>query len=69
MQEQYLSRELELMLERLESPAWNLGSQPERPATVSTAAPARVPAAYQAKVYHVLVNQKVVNMVESTICC
>lgn len=49
MQEHHLSRELEMMLERLESPAWNLAPHIEQPHTVSTAA-TRVPAAYQPKV-------------------
>ena len=69
MQEQYLSRELELMLERLESPAWNLVPQPDRPATVSTAAAARVPAAYQPQVYDVYVTRWVLELTELTMYC
>ena len=48
-QEHYLSRELELMLDRLESPAWNLALQSEQ-ASLAQAPFARVPAAYHPKV-------------------
>lgn len=48
-QEHYLSRELELMLDRLESPAWNLAHQSEQ-ASLAQAPIARVPAAYHPKV-------------------
>ena len=48
-QEHYLTRELELTLDRLESPAWNLAHQSEQ---ASPAQPpvARVPAAYHPRV-------------------
>ena len=49
-QEQHLSRELELMLERLESPGWDLAPHAGQPSAVPAAAVARVPAAYQPKV-------------------
>ena len=48
-QEHYLSRELELMLDRLESPAWNLANQSEQ-ASLAQAPTARVPLAYHPKV-------------------
>lgn len=48
-QEQYLSRELELMLDRLESPAWNLAHQSEQ-APLAQPPVARLPAAYHPKV-------------------
>ena len=48
-QEHHLTRELELMLDRLESPAWNLAHQSEQ---ASPAQPpvARIPAAYNPRV-------------------
>ncbi len=49
MQEHHLTRELELMLERMESPAWSLAPQPDQPHAIHSVA-ARVPAAYQPKV-------------------
>ncbi|KAL3149357.1 hypothetical protein ABBQ32_002160 [Trebouxia sp. C0010 RCD-2024] len=47
-EEQYLSRELELMLDRLESPAWNLAHQSEQ-APLAQPPVARLPAAYHPK--------------------
>jgi len=44
-----LTRELELMLERMESPAWSLAPQADQPHAIHSVA-ARVPAAYQPKV-------------------
>ncbi len=49
MQEHHLTRELELMLERMESPAWSLAPQADQPHAIHSVA-ARVPAAYQSKV-------------------
>jgi hypothetical protein len=49
MQEHYLTRELELMLERMESPAWSLAPQADQSHVIHSVA-ARVPAAYQPKV-------------------
>ena len=49
MQEHHLTRELELMLERMESPAWSLVPQADQPHAIHYLA-ARVPAAYQPKV-------------------
>ncbi|KAL3133005.1 hypothetical protein ABBQ38_006914 [Trebouxia sp. C0009 RCD-2024] len=46
-EEHYLSRELELMLDRLESPAWNLAHQSEQASLQPPVA--RVPAAYHPK--------------------
>ena len=50
MQEQHLSRELELMLERLESPGWDLAPHAGQTSTAAAPAVARVPAGYQPKV-------------------
>jgi len=44
-----LTRELELMLERMESPAWSLAPQADQPHAIHSVA-ARAPAAYQPKV-------------------
>lgn len=44
-----MTRELELMLERMESPAWSLVPQADQPHAIHSV-PARVPAAYQPKV-------------------
>lgn len=49
LQEHYLSWELELVLDRMESPAWNLTPHTEQAALVQPP-PTRVPAAYQPKV-------------------
>ncbi|DBA97192.1 TPA: hypothetical protein ACH3X1_014951 [Trebouxia sp. C0004] len=47
-EEHYLTRQLELMLERMESPAWSLAPQADQPYVTHSVA-ARVPAAYQPK--------------------
>ncbi|KAA6427414.1 MAG: hypothetical protein FRX49_02078 [Trebouxia sp. A1-2] len=47
-EEHHLTRELELMLERMESPAWSLVPQADQPHAIHSV-PARVPAAYQPK--------------------